>query len=160
MNMFWKLSLLAIAFVVSMLLIGQTTTKLHFNRTSSSPYEAFLCIKGLQPSLGDIVSIAGHETEYFKGLHYTKRLVGLPGDSIEMLDGQVFVGGRSIGYLRSKTIDGNPLTPIHYETIPAGFVFVVGDHPHSFDSRYGEFGLVHESHIQGKCYGLWRRSEI
>ena len=53
MNIFWKLSLLAIAFIVSMMLIGQATTKLHFNRTSSSPYEAFLCIQGLQPSLGE-----------------------------------------------------------------------------------------------------------
>lgn len=154
-----RISLLS---MVTIALVGMALsfTKLHFNRTESSPYGAFICVQGLRPSLGNLVSIVGHQTEYFEDLHYTKRVMGLGGDAIAIRDGEVFVNGVSIGHLRSKTLDGKPLTPIHYETIPSGFVFVVGDHPDSFDSRYEEFGLVHESHIQGKCYGLWRRGEL
>ena len=36
-----------------------------------------------------------------------------------------------------------------------GYVFVAGDHPKSFDSRYDEFGLVNIENIQGRAIWWW-----
>lgn len=145
------------AITIGLVILVMSFTKLHFNRTESSPYGAFLCIQGLRPSLGDFVSIKGHQTEYFKDLHYTKRMVGVPGDSIQVIEGQIFVENRPQGYVRGTTLDGKMLTPIHFEAIPSGFIFVAGDHRDSFDSRYEEFGLVKEENLYGRCFGVMKK---
>jgi conjugal transfer pilin signal peptidase TrbI len=119
-------------------------TYLTINQSPSLGYKAFLCFKGLTPKRGDFVSIEGHPTTYFDGLHYTKRLTGLPGERVE----------DHLGTLKTTTRDGKPLHPLKAMTIPEGYVFVSADHPHSFDSRYEEFGLVKESCMRGTCLGL------
>ena len=134
-------------------------TSLTINQSPSLGYKAFLCFKGLTPKRGDFVSIEGHPTSYFDELHYTKRLVSLPGDQIRISDKQVSIDGSFIGVLRSTTRDGKPLHPLQTTTIPEGYVFVSADNPHSFDSRYEEFGLVKESCIKGTCVGLLKTEE-
>ena len=57
--------------------------------------------------------------------------------------------------LLEKTSDGKPLTPISATSVPEGYVFVAGDHPNSFDSRYEEFGLVPIEKIWGKAVLCW-----
>ncbi len=126
------------------LMIVQTQTHLAFNHTLSLPYKAFLCVKGLKPQKGDLVSIQGHETTFFKNTNFTKRLTGLPGDQIKPLP------------LKKLTKDKQPLHPTNSKIVPEGYVFVTTDHPYSFDSRYQEFGLVKQEHICGKCVGLWK----
>ena len=129
-------------------------TYLSINQSPSLSYKIFLCFKNLTPQKGDFVSIEGHPTAYFDGLHYTKRLVGLPGDRIQISDKQVSIEGSLIGVLRSSTRDGKPLHPLQTTIIPEGYVFVSADNLRSFDSRYKEFGLVKESCIRGTCVGL------
>ena len=126
------------------LMIVQTQTHLAINHTPSLPYKAFLCVKGLKPQKGDLVSIQGHQTKYFKDTHFTKRLLGLPGDEIKSLP------------LKKLSKDLKPLHPINSKIVPEGYVFVATDHPDSFDSRYQEFGLVKREYISGKCVGLWK----
>lgn len=61
--------------------------------------------------------------------------------------------------LLHHTKEGRPLTPLVLNefgmTIPKGYVFVAGDHPQSFDSRYEEFGLVPVEKIWGKAVLTW-----
>lgn len=57
--------------------------------------------------------------------------------------------------LLDKTRDGKPLNPLEISIVPEGCVFVAGEHPRSFDSRYQEFGLVHQSHVMGRALQLW-----
>ena len=57
--------------------------------------------------------------------------------------------------LQEKTSDGKPLTPISATSISEGYVFVAGDHPNSFDSRYEEFGLVPIEKVWGKAILWW-----
>lgn len=57
--------------------------------------------------------------------------------------------------LLKRTKYGDPLTPLRAERIPAGYVFVAGDHPRSFDSRYEEFGLVPLDKIWGRALFAW-----
>jgi len=62
--------------------------------------------------------------------------------------------GQSVPLL-DQTKDGKPLTPLRATIVPEGYVFIVGDHPRSFDSRYEEFGLVPQEKIWGKSKFTW-----
>lgn len=140
-------------------------THLTINHSPSLGYKAFLCFKGLTPKRGDFVSIEGHPTAYFEGLHYTKHLEGLPGENIRIgethdHESLMFVGDHFTGALRTTTRDGKPLHPLKATTIPEGYVFVSADNPKSFDSRYEEFGLVKETCITGICMGLFKTDDV
>ncbi|MBP6985484.1 MAG: S26 family signal peptidase [Alphaproteobacteria bacterium] len=156
-NPFWIKSLVLGGMAFSLVWIVASHTKIHFNRTDSAPYRAFICADFVRIGLGDYVSVEGHQADYFSGLHYTKMIAGIPGDVITIKDGGAFIGSRFIGTLLNETTQGLTLTPLDIKKIPAGYVFVVGNHSRSFDSRYQEFGLVKASHIRGRCFGIGKR---
>jgi len=156
-NPYWLKKLVLGGAAVSLIWAAVSHTKIYFNRTDSSPYQAFVCADFLRVSHGDYVSIEGHQADYFSGLHYTKKIAGLPGDVIEVKDEQLYVGGRLIGPLLSETTQGLPLSPLAINKVPDDSVFVAGDHSRSFDSRYQEFGLVKAAHIRGRCFGIGKR---
>jgi conjugal transfer pilin signal peptidase TrbI len=154
---YWTRALLLGGAIIGLMWLVISHTKIHLNCTDSSPYRAFICTDIMSVNYRDYVSIEGHQAEYFSGLHYTKQVAGLPGDVIEVVDGQLYVGSRLIGQLLAETTQGLKLTPIAQSSVPEGSVFVVGDHPRSFDSRYQEFGLVKAAHIKRLCYGIGKR---
>ncbi len=77
-----------------------------------------------------------------------KRVVGLPGDKLEIKEGLVFINDNLYNeksYLNQQT-QGNILI----EKIPEGKYFLMGDNREvSLDSRSEEVGLVDEDKIQG-----------
>jgi signal peptidase I len=93
---------------------------------------------------------------------FIKRVVGLPGETIELRDHQVHVNGRAIEepyahYLpRPQGMGGGEITsddvrerygPVQ---VPAGSVFVMGDNrDNSQDSRY--WGFLPKENIKGKA---------
>ena len=103
-----------------------------------------------EPKRGEVVIFQFDDTH-----DYIKRVVGLPGDEIEIHDGYVYVNGKKIPeseYLDTavRTANGNYLTPGRKEIIPEGHVFAMGDNrPHSSDSR--NFGMVAEDKIKGRA---------
>ena len=103
---------------------------------------------------GDFAYIKGHKNALFKK-DFVKRVVGLPGDSIELKGDCLWVANRCVGKLLNVARNGLPLTPIAQGAVPMGYIFVVGDHERSFDSRYQEFGLVKQSEVWGKGALLW-----
>lgn len=171
---FWKETLVGIVSLGILLAVLLTQIRFTINQTPSLSYRAFICIKGLAPERGDFVSISDHPTKYFEEIHYTKRLMGFPGDKIEIHGNQMYINHKCvdntsvnkscthspdpslIGSLRKATQDGRALHPFKNTVIPEGYVFVSADHPRSFDSRYEEFGLVKQEHIAGKCFGLFK----
>lgn len=92
---------------------------------------------------GDIIVFYSHE--YNERL--VKRLIGLPGDKIEIKDGAVFRNGEKLNqdYVKNKdTYNGT------YE-VPQGQYFFLGDNrPNSADSRYWKNSYVDASDIEGK----------
>ncbi len=79
---------------------------------------------------------------------YVKRIIGLPGDKIEIKDEHVFIDGRQINesYIGADV----PSDPSGIWKIAAGQYFVMGDNrPNSNDSRY--FGPVEKRFILGKA---------
>lgn len=159
-NPFWIKSLVLGGIAFSLVWILASHTKFHINRTDSAPYHAFVCADFLRVGYGDYVSIEGHQADYFSGLHYTKKILGVPGDVMELTDTQFSVGGRLIGTFLDETRQGLKLTPQKSAEIPVGFIFVAGEHSHSFDSRYKEFGLVPVGQIKGRCFGIGKRKVV
>ncbi len=95
---------------------------------------------------------------------FIKRVIGLPGDTVELKNGSVYINGSKLdesNYLSSdvKTTGGNYLAENVTKQIPKGEVFVLGDNrPFSSDSR--EWGLLNESAIIGKSFFVyWPISE-
>jgi len=99
------------------------------------------------------------------------RVVGLPGEYIEIKDGQVYIDDRKLGYFYSKALmrglDEKRYfeqskedkgwreyfsTDMKSQKIPANAVFVLGDNWwRSFDSR--DFGAVPIENLEGKVLG-------
>lgn len=131
-------------------------TQLVLNQSPSLNPKVFLIVKGLTASKGDLVSFRGHKTAYFGDVIFTKRIVGVEGEALSLKNGFLLVGNIPVSPLLSVTAQGQPLTPLKARKIPPGFVFVKGDHPRSFDSRYEEFGLVAVRSFLGRTFAVGR----
>ncbi len=81
--------------------------------------------------------------------NYIKRIVGVPGDRIEIVRGAVMVNGTQLEepYVPSEFRDQRSMSEI---TMSANSYFVLGDHRNlSSDSR--DFGMVEQDAIFGKA---------
>lgn len=85
---------------------------------------------------------------------YIKRVIGLPGDRVELKSGAVYVNGLPLDepYLLPSYRDGYDMPEV---TVEKGHYFVMGDHrSSSMDSR--SFGPVPEKYIYGKAaFCVW-----
>ena len=85
---------------------------------------------------------------------FIKRVVGLPGESIEIRDGHLYVNGEELPdqYVPAGYLDGSNYGP---RRIPEDDYFVMGDHRDSSnDSRV--FGPVPRPYIYGKAvFAYW-----
>lgn len=103
-----------------------------------------LAYKDKLPEYGDVV-IFYCET---KGYTLIKRVIGLPGDKIEIKDGAVYRNGSKLdesAYISCET-NGNIST-----TVEEGHIFVLGDNrPDSADSRYAQIGQIDMKDVKGQ----------
>ncbi len=85
-------------------------------------------------------------------IDYIKRVIGLPGDRVDLARGQVWVNGVRLDEPYVAAVDPSSTLSI---VVEAGNYFVLGDNrPRSSDSR--EFGLVPEGHVRGRVdLRLW-----
>ena len=121
-----------------------------------------------------------------KGTDYIKRIIGLPGDVIEVADDQVSINGKPVSYKpvgvfvgtgsalddtgtdiveddlpgRKHTVLNQPGSPFAPGTwvVPAGHYFAMGDNrDHSADSR--DWGFVPEGNLVGRAMIIWLNCE-
>jgi signal peptidase I len=83
-------------------------------------------------------------------LSFIKRVIGLPGDTVELRNGALYVNGRLTveSYLKPQFRDDETRPPVQ---ISKGHYYVLGDHRNSSnDSR--NWGEVPEKYIYGKAF--------
>lgn len=113
------------------------------------------------PQRFDIISFPSPRT----GQRIAKRVIGLPGETVEYRDETLYINGKSYAepyltaakkavgptenYTQDFTLANLPATAT--ETVPAGTYFVLGDNrPKADDSRY--FGFVEQESVEGVLY--------
>jgi signal peptidase I len=91
---------------------------------------------------------------------YVKRVIGLPGETVELRNGKVFIDGNELteAYLETEYNQSMPSVPA--KRVDEHHYFVMGDNrDNSSDSRY--WGLVPEKYIYGKAFfRYWKPSSI
>lgn len=128
---------------------------LHFflNHTNSNPYTLFIGWRIQDIKKQMYVAAFPEEAmakQALKGHMVIKKVQGVPGDQVHIIDKTVFLDGQSMGSIQETTI---PLSPITATTIPASYYFLSSDNKEwGFDSRYAEFGLTQTANIR---YQLW-----
>ena len=82
---------------------------------------------------------------------YIKRVIGLPGEELEIKDGDVYINGEKLEetYLKEGLKTSLQNESLNHFTVPEGTIFVMGDNrEYSIDSR--TFGCVPLEKIEGK----------
>jgi len=116
-------------------------------------------IKLGKPKRGDVV-VFKYPLDTKKD--YIKRVIGLPGDRVELVNKQLFINGRVTDDPHaSYSVYGN-LRNFGPVTVPANHLFVMGDNrDESSDSRV--WGFVPLSYLKGKAfliYWSWDRTDF
>lgn len=91
--------------------------------------------------------------KYEKNTYYIKRIIGLPGETVQVKDGYVYINGKKLDehYGNEKMLDpGIAENPI---TLGDDEYFVLGDNRnHSADSRQENVGLLHRKDLLGRAW--------
>jgi len=87
---------------------------------------------------------------------FVKRVIGLPGETVDLQDGHVMINGRQLS--EPYVFEGQPTEPFegtHHWVVPADALFVLGDHRQiSADSR--TFGPIPATSVVGRAWlRLW-----
>ena len=99
------------------------------------------------PERGDIVIFKFSETE-----NYVKRVIGLPGETVTLKDGKVYIDGVA---LEEDYVHGQITEPNYQDTyvVPKDSYFMLGDNRiDSLDSRYWENPFISKDAIKGKVW--------
>ena len=102
------------------------------------------------PKRGDVIVFKSH-LYYEKGKqkNLIKRIIGLPGDSVEIKNGDVYINGELLQeeYVAEQGLSGE----MEAVTVPEGRLFVMGDNRRvSQDSRSPAVGTIEMESIVGK----------
>ncbi len=119
--------------------------------------ELVICNKRSNYKQGDMIAF------YFNNKILLKRVIGLPGDWIEITeDGTVFVNGEMLDepYIDEKSL-GECDIEFPYQ-VPESRIFVMGDHrATSVDSRTSMVGCIADEYIIGRLiFRVWPFEEV
>lgn len=119
-----------------------------------------------QPRRGDIV-VFEHQAGVFKGivkyfvpfpnpheLDYIKRVIAIPGDKVDIIDGYVYINGKKTNETYVKGITERK-SDDYPKVVPADKIFVLGDNREvSSDSR--EIGFIDIRKVRGRAvFRIW-----
>lgn len=110
-------------------------------------------VLGGEPELFDVVVCHYPDRD---NTNFVKRVVGLPGDTVEIRDGYLYVNGVKH---EEKFLQARMVSDYGPYTVPEGHYFMMGDNRNnSNDSRNVQVGAVARDQILGRVEGvLWRQ---
>lgn len=114
-----------------------------------------------EPQRGDIIVFKSNLLlENGQNKLLVKRIIGLPGDTISISGGIVYLNG--VALEESYTKDGYTQTEMSEITVPENSLFCMGDNrQNSADSRDSRIGCVPMSDVKGKVvFRIWPLSDF
>lgn len=111
------------------------------------------------PKRYDIVVFPYH---YEKNTYYIKRIIGMPGETVQIVDGLVYINGQPLNEHYGNEIIENPGIVEEPITLGADEYFVMGDNRNnSQDSRNTNVGLIHRDELLGRAWvRIWPLSDF
>ena len=151
---FWMFTVSFLAFVL-VLAFGMRTSVIGVSMepTLCNSQEVFinkLAYLVLSPGRGDVVVFQpnGNENAHY----YVKRIIGLPGETVQIRGGQVYIDGEKLEGYEFDKIETAGLAETPY-LLGDDEYFVLGDNRNnSEDSRSGNIGVVHRDYIVGQAW--------
>lgn len=99
---------------------------------------------------------------YEENTYYIKRIIGLPGETVQVIDGYVYIDGKQLEESYGLEVMKDP--GIAKEPIKLGKdeYFVLGDNRnHSSDSRDSSVGILHRKELMGRAWiRIWPLNRI
>lgn len=113
-----------------------------------------ISLRFVNPKHGDVIVLHDPSTGPSQKDYLVKRVIGIPGDIVEVRDHQLYVNGKIVDepYIDTEIEDPD----FAALTVESGNYFVMGDNRHasaSKDSRY--FGSIPEDMIVGRADYIW-----
>ncbi len=145
--------------MIKTLLIGDHILVNKFIYGVRNPINRHLWIKVSKPKRGDVIVFI-YPLDRKKD--FIKRVIGLPGDTIEIRNKKVFVNGKlfhdppTVQHTDPNIIPGTiqPRDNMGPVTVPKGHLFVMGDNrDQSYDSRF--WGFVPIKDVKGKAFMIY-----
>lgn len=100
--------------------------------------------------------------QYQKNTFYIKRIIGLPGERVQVADGYVYINGELLDEHFGKEVMDDPGIAENEITLGEDEYFVLGDNRnHSSDSRESSVGVIHRDDLMGRAWiRIWPLDKI